>query len=84
MATRKRTPETVTLQAGQLGSHNMDNVLVFPYITKIGVEYVVTGVLREIHHHGEGVTVYVAGMESPGGDKEEFTIHPEIHVDVTA
>ncbi|AGT14320.1 hypothetical protein ADZZY_72 [Mycobacterium phage Adzzy] len=39
------------------------------------VRAVIMGDLREVHHDGEGVTVWLAGRNSEG-DKQEFQMSP--------
>lgn len=59
------------VRAVDLNGTNLDSRVKFEWHFDSGIKAVVEGTVREIHHHSEGVTIWLAGI---GGNNQEFTI----------
>ncbi|ALF00940.1 hypothetical protein SEA_SERENITY_73 [Mycobacterium phage Serenity] len=63
------------VRAGDLSAEHIGKRIQFNYVfqpSKVGA--IVFGELREVHHHGEGTTLWLS--RSAAGDKQEFDLSP--------
>lgn len=75
------TIDWATLSASQLDGQSLGLAVTFPWRWReSGVEAIVFGELRELHHDSEGVWLYVTGLDGTSGKKTEFRLATDISV----
>ncbi|WP_336881459.1 hypothetical protein [Rhodococcus globerulus] len=74
----------IAVSAENLSGAHIDEIVVFPWKFKSGVEATVRGQLRQIYHTSAEAVVNLCGIDELTGDLSEFVLDRATRIEIEA